>query len=77
MSAGEAVESPDPRAAWTEAEALAAAAVALLDDPSVPEWTAAALLRRGHAALAIAIGREDADGVRRLALLSHALPIEI
>jgi hypothetical protein len=68
VSVGETAASPEPRAAWVEAEALATAAIALLDDPSVPDWTAAALLRRGHAALAIAIGREDADATRRLAV---------
>lgn len=41
---------------WRRAEAHALAAAALLDDPSVPPWTAAEPLRRGFSALARAAG---------------------
>lgn len=41
---------------WVRAEAHALAAAALLDDPSVPPWTAAEPLRRGFSALARAAG---------------------
>jgi hypothetical protein len=69
MSTASAEQAPrlDAHAAWVRAEALAAAAVALLDDPTVPPWTAAAPLREGYAALASATGRNDADVVRSLA----------
>jgi len=42
--------------AWVRAEAHSLAAAALLDDPSVPPWTAAHHLRRGFSALAEAAG---------------------
>jgi hypothetical protein len=53
--------TPTPSAeagAWAQAEAHALAAAALLDDPSVPPWTAAEHLRRGFSALARAAGVE-------------------
>ncbi len=51
--------SDDATLAWTQAEAHALAATALLDDPSVPPWTAAESLRRGYAALARASEVDD------------------
>lgn len=67
MSAATEPDAPvGATASWQQAEALAAASVAILEDPSVPAWTAAATLRRGHAALASAIGREDTAAIERL-----------
>jgi hypothetical protein len=55
-TSGPIPETPDEAAAWIRAEAHALAAAALLDDPSVPPWTAAEHLRRGFSALARAAG---------------------
>jgi hypothetical protein len=44
---------------WSKAEAHALAAAALLDDPSVPPWTAAESLRRGYASLARTTATDD------------------
>jgi hypothetical protein len=55
-ASGPIPETPDEAAAWIRAEAHALAAAALLDDPSVPPWTAAEHLRRGFSALARAAG---------------------
>jgi hypothetical protein len=58
-AASMAGDEPAPAtAAWVQAEAHALAAAALLDDPSVPPWTAAEHLRRGFSALARAAGVE-------------------
>lgn len=57
----------DDRACWSAATAHAQAAVALLDDPSVPPWTAAVHLRRGFSAL----GR--ADGIAAPEAIAAAL----
>ncbi len=49
--------TPDPGGThWSRAEARSLAAVALLEDPSVPPWTAAGQLREGFAALAAEAG---------------------
>lgn len=58
--AAPAPEDPRPSSevAFARAEAHALAAASLLDDPSVPPWTAAEHLRRGFAALAQAAGLE-------------------
>ena len=48
-------------ASWVQAEAHALAAAALLDDPSVPPWTAAEHLRRGFSALGRAAGVEHPE----------------
>jgi hypothetical protein len=57
-SSGPIPESTAVVASWVQAEAHALAAAALLDDPSVPPWTAAEHLRQGFSALARAAGVE-------------------
>lgn len=60
-----ASSAADPSAvAWAQAEAHALAAAALLDDPSVPPWTAAEHLRRGFHALARAADLEPPEPSR-------------
>lgn len=57
LAASDAPLAPSAEAEhWVRAEAHALAAAALLDDPSVPPWTAAEPLRRGFSALARAAG---------------------
>jgi len=57
-SSGPIPETSAVVASWVQAEAHALAAAALLDDPSVPPWTAAGHLRHGFSALARAAGVE-------------------
>lgn len=55
-ASGPRLETTIEAESWVRAEAHALAAAALLDDPSVPPWTAAEPLRRGFSALARAAG---------------------
>ncbi|MEM9461531.1 MAG: PA14 domain-containing protein [Myxococcota bacterium] len=70
---GQAPADIDPHArAFFHADAHALAAASLLDDPSVPPWTAAEHLRRGFSALARAAGAPTPEPAAALDL--SALP---
>ncbi|MCH9684237.1 MAG: hypothetical protein K0V04_22580 [Deltaproteobacteria bacterium] len=60
----------DPADAWARAQGHAVAVASLLDDPSVPPWTAVHHLRCGFRALTVAAGVEDepADAIERSAV---------
>lgn len=80
MSASEpaaAASSSGPRTkareAWSRAEGHALAAAALLDDPSVPEWTSAEHLRAGWAAM-VAAGVDGEEPEDLVAVLAETEP---